>query len=687
MIVPRLSVAALLLGAVAVAHADTAVEQADGEFSSRNWVEAAELYEQALEELEGEAYYRALGRQGEALRRAERFAEAAPLLRRLLEAEDAPANMRVDAGHRLGRALREDGKAEEAVEALRETLEVEGIRNTTFGDVAIRAGDILTFELQEYDEAIEMYEKVGRASELIGLSTGWARESDAAGRADYARALRDGPSTFWIGPYTTHVHDRKAQVYWVSGEDDPVGVMTLSGGAGEGEYEADARTLRSAEDYSIQVVRLTDLDPGTRYEYTVRAGDHEETGSFRTAPEPGSRERITFAVYGDTQDRPEFHRETAPVIAESEPEFILHTGDMVGSGDYWPHWKTQYFDPGRPALRDAPIWPSVGNHDGFRYYDQFFAEGTGLFHSFTYGNVEVFIVASYRGGGIREEQLAWVEEALASSEAEWKFVVTHYPMLSDRTHHWYNWGQEDYLPIFEEHGVDFVLTGHEHVYRRFLPIGAEGKNPIFHITSGGGASVLGDHGHDGDGPAYAPTPLTPVSVRALHFLHFEIEGDELVMEARLRDSTILDRLELTKSGGRMPEDVLAQSMTLETALNKVQAYGALQEQFGRRHYRMAPAQFEAVNSDSQEDATRTFDVRFENTFPEEAGEMRISPSEETDWSFEPTVFAGGEPIAFEAKASADLESPGDERLYVELLLKSQAERELVPETFRVLPAN
>ncbi|MFW6059052.1 MAG: metallophosphoesterase [Phycisphaeraceae bacterium] len=677
----------LLLGLLAGAlHADATVDEADEAFASRQWEEAAALYEEARTALEGAAYHRATYRQAEALRRAERFEEAAPLLRDVLEADDASAGVRANAGRRLGYVLQQDGRYDDAVEALEQTQQIDGIQNTDFADAALLAGDILALDLHRYDDAIAMYERVEHAADYVGIGAGWGRTSDANGRIAYAEALRDDPSAFWVRPYVTHLHDREAQVRWAAGEDDPPGTLELLADDGSvGEYEARVGPFRRETGYRLHVVRLENLQPDTQYQYVARIGEHERRGSFRTAPEPGTPQRITFAVYGDTQDRPEFHRETAPVIAATEPDFVLHTGDLVGRGSYWPHWKAQFFDPAAPILRQTPIWPTVGNHDSFPYYDPFFLDGDQLYDQFTYGNVAVFVLASYRGGGEgrpeREAQLAWVEQALQSSDADWKIVLTHYPMISDNPAHWVNWGQNDFHPIFETHGVDFVLTGHEHIYRRYLPIGAEGHNPIFHITSGGGASVGGDYGHDGEGEPYAPNPLTPVSVRALHFLHFQVEGDELVMEARLRDGTVLERLELTKRDGRLPDELLAATMPLEEALHKVRAYGALQEAFGRRQYRQAPATFEA------QDAKRTrFEVRFRNTLPEQAGRLRISPVEDSPWSFEPVVVESAEPIRFEIESAEPVESLSDQPLEVRLQLQSDR-YPLVPETYRVLPTD
>jgi 3',5'-cyclic AMP phosphodiesterase CpdA len=64
-------------------------------------------------------------------------------------------------------------------------------------------------------------------------------------------------------------------------------------------------------------------------------------------------------------------------------------------------------------------------------------------------------------------QLAWLDERLAVSNAEWKVVFLHHPLYTSgryrnasRAHRW------AIEPILTRHGVHIVLSGHEHIYQR-----------------------------------------------------------------------------------------------------------------------------------------------------------------------------------------------------------------------------
>ncbi len=622
----------------------TAIDQANTYFREKQWEPAVSAYRQVLPDLSGDAAADTLTRLGRALENLDRPGEAAREYRRVETIEGVSGLSIYDARMRLGHLLLSQSDAGEA--------------EKVFGETIPRIRDI--------------------AGSTAGI--GWAREERAASLAAHSRALIHEDSGFWIAPYTTFVTDTSAHVYWVSRGEQPAGDVMVGSDQQQILVEAERRELRHAPGFFIHSARVKDLRPATRYSYQVRIGEAERSGSFKTAPIPGEPAPVRFTVYGDTQNRPDFHIQVSDSMAPEKPDFVLHTGDMVGPGSEWWAWKIEFFDPAASWLRHSPVYPSVGNHDGHMFYDPLFRGDNELYHSFTYGNIEIFIVASYRGGSVgssnRDAQLAWLEQALKNSTADWKIAVTHYPMISAGTAHWVNWGQDDFHPLFEQYGMDFVLTGHTHVYRRFLPIVTGDGQAVFHITSGGGASVGGDFGHAGRGEPFAPNPLTPVAVHALHYLVFDVEGNRLTMEARLRDGTILDRLELEKEDGRYDATILADALDFQTARNKVRAYTALQADPGRRHNRQAPARFTA-----RDDTGQRFNLQIENRLPEQVGAVRFEPATDSAWTFDPVIFRGNEPIRFDVTAPEPLGSPRDLPLDVRISLVS--ERNLVAETFRI----
>lgn len=75
--------------------------------------------------------------------------------------------------------------------------------------------------------------------------------------------------------------------------------------------------------------------------------------------------------------------------------------------------------------------------------------------------------------------------ALDSSEAQWKVVFFHHPIYSSGKKHGPRLSLREALePIFIRHGVDVVLSGHEHFYERIKP-----QNGVYYFISGAAARL------------------------------------------------------------------------------------------------------------------------------------------------------------------------------------------------------
>lgn len=91
-------------------------------------------------------------------------------------------------------------------------------------------------------------------------------------------------------------------------------------------------------------------------------------GHFRTLPE--NSDEIRFVVVSDSH-RFETATKVSDVIAQFDPDFILHTGDMVeGTGsqkDQFPYW----FQNVGSFLHNVPVIYNSGNHDYGVYFDEY----------------------------------------------------------------------------------------------------------------------------------------------------------------------------------------------------------------------------------------------------------------------------------------------------------------------------
>lgn len=85
----------------------------------------------------------------------------------------------------------------------------------------------------------------------------------------------------------------------------------------------------------------------------------------------------------------------------------------------------------------------------------------------------------------RRIQLAWLNETLATSIADWLIVLCHYPIFSIGEHGDVEELYQDLLPILERYEIDAIISGHDHTLQRLQ------RHHIQHFISGAG-SLIGD---------------------------------------------------------------------------------------------------------------------------------------------------------------------------------------------------
>ena len=283
---------------------------------------------------------------------------------------------------------------------------------------------------------------------------------------------------------------------------------------------------------------LTQLRPGIAYLYAaVHAGAEPEFGTFRMIPR--GRVPFTFTSFGDqgtptlgkryvppagvTISNPPFVNDNlgGPAGADTtlgverlRPAFHLFNGDLCYANiaddrvrTWWDFWSNN-----SRSARNRPWMPSPGNHEnelgngsiGYRAYQTYFslpaASGhtdvtRGLWYSFTAGSVRVISLANddivYQDGGnsyVRGysggAQKKWLQAQLASARRDrsidWIVICMHQVAISSADN--FNGAdlaiRQEWLPLFDEYGVDLVLCGHEHHYERTHPIRGAQPNAV-----------------------------------------------------------------------------------------------------------------------------------------------------------------------------------------------------------------
>lgn len=350
----------------------------------------------------------------------------------------------------------------------------------------------------------------------------------------YHRATRP-PLT--RGPYVSKVTKDSAELFF---EVQPASEVVIQWSAGGIKNEKVLPAGTSHEE------TLSALAPGSRYHYEIQARNQGQgkivrfgAGSFTTAPDQPCH--FKFALYGDTRRGHAIHKQIADAIAKEEVDFALHTGDFVADGRKQEKWAPEFFVPAAELLRTAAVFPVLGNHEHKSplYYQYFGLPADKAWYSFSWGQVEVFVVDTESDYSRDGEQWKWLDAALAASKAAWKIAVQHVPGISSSGHGSNKQVNKNLRPLYEKYGVDIAFAGHNHLYERTKPIASKGANhPVTYIITGGGGSLL---------YKASQAPYDAVIRSCHHYVIVEAEVGSLRVTARQVDGQILDSFVLKKN--------------------------------------------------------------------------------------------------------------------------------------------
>ncbi len=248
------------------------------------------------------------------------------------------------------------------------------------------------------------------------------------------------------------------------------------------------------ESVSYHSATFGDLEPSTLYAYRVGQGDAwSEWHHFRTASDD-PEEPFRFLYFGDAQNGVLTHwsrvLRTAYRFAP-DAAFAIHAGDLVNEGHADAEW-SEWYTAGAWLHATLPAIPVTGNHEyrsmerGSRenrrlsmlWRPQFaLPRGEGVptelaetVYWLDYQGARVFVLNSNRSP---EQQVLWLEEALAATEARWKIVTFHHPLFSNAGSRDNPELRELWLPVLERWNVDLVLQGHDHTYSRGQTAGGQ----------------------------------------------------------------------------------------------------------------------------------------------------------------------------------------------------------------------
>ena len=316
----------------------------------------------------------------------------------------------------------------------------------------------------------------------------------------------------------------------------------------------------------IHTAAVSDLKPGTAYEYRVGAGDkRSDWQSFHTAQGHDFKALIfpdsqssDYSVWAATA-QPAWQR-------NQDAQFFINMGDLVDNGQAHYQWNA-WFDVVGDMIARIPVVPLLGNHETYdkdwkvrmpEAYLHLFAlpridreKYQNQFYSFDYGDVH-FVVLNTQSQeladfepSLDEDEVAWFKEDMAKTTKKWKIVLMHkdplqYGFANQPQPREEGFSPEGrlWMPLFDQYGVDAVLSAHLHTYRdrgHIRNFQRDESGPLYLITGVAGnvqyPGLWKQHSLD---KYVAPQPETD------NYMTLEATDDSLTFRSFLPDGQLLE---------------------------------------------------------------------------------------------------------------------------------------------------
>ena len=316
----------------------------------------------------------------------------------------------------------------------------------------------------------------------------------------------------------------------------------------------------------IHTAAVSDLKPGTAYEYRVGAGDkRSDWQSFHTAQGHDFKALIfpdsqssDYSVWAATA-QPAWQR-------NQDAQFFINMGDLVDNGQDHYQWNA-WFDVVGDMIPRIPVVPLLGNHETYdkdwkvrmpEAYLHLFSlpridreKYQNQFYSFDYGDVH-FVVLNTQSQeladfepSLDEDEVAWFKEDMAKTTKKWKIVLMHKDPLQYGFANRPQPREEGFspegrlwMPLFDQYGVDAVLSAHLHTYRdrgHIRNFQRDESGPLYLITGVAGnvqyPGLWKQHSLD---KYVAPQPETD------NYMTLEATDDSLTFRSFLPDGQLLE---------------------------------------------------------------------------------------------------------------------------------------------------
>lgn len=272
----------------------------------------------------------------------------------------------------------------------------------------------------------------------------------------------------------------------------------LIGGDGAYFCAADFKIVEQ-DDATVYIYSCTleNLKPESLYRFRIIANDAAVSWqNLRTA----GYGNFQMLIFSDSQCvNYEVWQNVADTAVKNFPDADIVTviGDLVDNGQAAYQWRAWHLAAAQ-VLSERIFAPVMGNHECYGldwfnclpegYIHQFNLPSNGIknfggyFYSFDYGAAHFFILNTQFWElemfkpQLRYLQNAWLRRDAANTNRRWKIVFMHKDIYDYATGN-FNDIAENFMPLFDELGIDIVFTGHLHTYRNRGKIFEQKKSP------------------------------------------------------------------------------------------------------------------------------------------------------------------------------------------------------------------
>ncbi len=386
--------------------------------------------------------------------------------------------------------VRDDGAVVylNGTEVFRSNMPATEITHETFASSAQTGSEEDVFHYAQIDESLLV-----AGTNVLAVEIHQSSSSSSDTSFDLHLSAGTEPIAVVRGPYLQMGTPTAMTIRW---RTDPAGSSRV-------RYGTDSSLPWHVDDAAVVTeheVRLVDLEPGTRYFYSVGTIADPLTStdsplSFRTGPGPQDDHATRIWVIGDAGTSDLSQATTFEAYrsynGDRPTDLWLMLGDNAYDDGTDVEFQTAVFEMYEDLLASSVVWPTLGNHDGVAassatqsgpYYDMFTlpkageaggeASGTEAYYSFDYANIHFICLESFETSrSLGSPMMTWLEDDIAATDADWVIAFWHHPPYTAGSHDSDASLEsiemrENAVPILEEFGVDLVLTGHSHSYER-----------------------------------------------------------------------------------------------------------------------------------------------------------------------------------------------------------------------------